>query len=107
MSRPPERIPRVLALLEEYWTRYPDLRLAQIVVNAVGVNSVPEVFHAEDDQVDQWLRDRVSQPDMVKAARPPCDCELRNRAWDPNTGRCRTCGRAYHDPRTAHGADKG
>lgn len=22
-----------------------------------------------------------------------CDCELRDRAWDPNTGRCHTCGR--------------
>lgn len=29
----------------------------------------------------------------------PCDCELRSRAWDPNTGRCRTCGRFYDDPR--------
>lgn len=29
----------------------------------------------------------------------PCDCELRNRAWDPTMGRCRTCGRFYDDPR--------
>lgn len=27
-----------------------------------------------------------------------CDCELRNRQWDPNTRRCRTCGLAYVEP---------
>jgi hypothetical protein len=31
--RDPARIRRVLALLEEYWTRYPDLRLGQIIMN--------------------------------------------------------------------------
>lgn len=24
-----------------------------------------------------------------------CDCELRNRQWDPDTGKCRTCGSEY------------
>lgn len=28
-----------------------------------------------------------------------CDCELRNRAWDPNTLRCRSCGRRSVDAR--------
>ncbi len=27
---------------------------------------------------------------------PICDCELRDRQWDPNTGRCRTCGRRFN-----------
>jgi hypothetical protein len=31
--RDPNRIPRVIALLTEYWTRYPDLRLGQIIMN--------------------------------------------------------------------------
>ena len=30
---------------------------------------------------------------------PVCDCELRNRQWNPNTGRCETCRRNYHDRR--------
>ena len=32
-GRDPSRIRRVLSLLEEYWTRYPDLRLGQIIMN--------------------------------------------------------------------------
>ncbi|MBV8068282.1 MAG: hypothetical protein JO270_00155 [Acidobacteriaceae bacterium] len=31
--RDPNRIPRILTLLRDYWTRYPDLRLGQIIVN--------------------------------------------------------------------------
>jgi len=30
--------------------------------------------------------------------RAACECELRQRAWDPNTGRCRFCGRWFKDP---------
>lgn len=36
----------------------------------------------------------------------PCDCELRNRAWNPNTGRCKTCGRRYEDPRRPPPAER-
>jgi hypothetical protein len=28
-----------------------------------------------------------------------CECELRQRAWNPNTGRYQTCGARYEDPR--------
>jgi hypothetical protein len=30
-----------------------------------------------------------------------CDCELRNRKWNPNTGVCGFCSRIYVDPRCA------
>lgn len=29
-----------------------------------------------------------------------CDCELRQRAWNPNTRRCETCGQLFVDRRT-------
>jgi len=29
-----------------------------------------------------------------------CDCELRDRAWNPNTGLCETCGNRFRDLRT-------
>ena len=33
-------------------------------------------------------------------AKTICECDLRNRAWNPNTGRCQTCGSTYEDRRT-------
>lgn len=29
-----------------------------------------------------------------------CACDLRHRAWNPNTGRCETCGRSFEDHRS-------
>lgn len=29
----------------------------------------------------------------------PCDCDLRWRRWNPNTGRCEACGRTYKKDR--------
>jgi hypothetical protein len=48
------RIGRILKKLERYWLACPDLRLAQIVVNASNATA-PEVFHMEDDQVERYL----------------------------------------------------
>jgi len=28
-----------------------------------------------------------------------CECELRCRAWNPNTGRCEACGMTFEDLR--------
>jgi hypothetical protein len=66
--RDPARIDRILALLSEYWTQYPDLRLAQIVVNAVPRTgwSCPEVFSAEDDVIEKALAAelaRIAKPE--------------------------------------------
>lgn len=43
-TRDPERIPRLLAALEELWTANPDLRLGQIMGNA----SV--TYYTEDEE---------------------------------------------------------
>lgn len=52
--RDPARIDRMLARLRAYWTANPDLRLAQIVVNAIGTLA-PQVFYAEDDVVEAGI----------------------------------------------------
>lgn len=36
---------------------------------------------------------------MINSARV-CDCELRQRAWNPNTGRCEWCSRKFEDSRS-------
>jgi uncharacterized protein YihD (DUF1040 family) len=47
--RDPARIDRILELLREVWTRSPDLRLGQLIVNAVQPRGpCPEVFSIED-----------------------------------------------------------
>ena len=54
--RDPNRIEPMLQLLRDVWSENPDLRLGQIVVNAVRPSEpAPEVFHAEDDRVADGL----------------------------------------------------
>jgi len=44
--------------------------------------------------------EEVPSGTVVGFTEETCDCELRDRAWDPNRGRCMTCGRYFVDPRT-------
>jgi uncharacterized protein YihD (DUF1040 family) len=53
--RDPERIPRVLHLLEEYWLKNPGLRLGQIVVNMAAQSGQP--FYFEDNEMERRLRE--------------------------------------------------
>jgi len=48
--RDPARIDDVLAALRAAWVASPDLRLGQLIVNAIRpANPCPDVFHADDD----------------------------------------------------------
>ncbi len=47
--RDPERIDQVLAVVREVWHRYPDLRLGQLIVNAVQPDEpCSQVYSLED-----------------------------------------------------------
>lgn len=46
-ERPEERIPEVLALLQELWMRTPSLRLTQLLINTLG----EDIYHVEDTEV--------------------------------------------------------
>ena len=85
MARDPERIPRVLQALGNYWLRFPDLRLCQILGNManqtapgrddVGYGAWPEpepgpepepevsgrVYNIEDDVVLAYLEAQMSR----------------------------------------------
>jgi hypothetical protein len=55
--RDPARIDRILGLLGEVWTKNPDLRLGQLVVNALPPGQpCPQVFYPEDDVIESGLR---------------------------------------------------
>lgn len=55
--RDPARIDDVLAAVRAAWAESPDLRLGQLIVNAVRpTNPCPEVFYTEDDALVQGLK---------------------------------------------------
>jgi len=41
----------------------------------------------------------VDRAGISYRAAEPCDCDLRDRQWNPNTGKCGTCRRAFRDLR--------
>lgn len=58
--RAPERISRILQKVEKVWVENSDMRLGQLIVNALGMSlHSPEIFYAEDsafeEALDEWL----------------------------------------------------
>jgi uncharacterized protein YihD (DUF1040 family) len=57
--RDPLRIPKILALLDEYWHLYPDMRLGQILENAASELKRP-TYHMEDDELIQLMEGKLA-----------------------------------------------
>jgi uncharacterized protein YihD (DUF1040 family) len=58
--RDPERINRILNLIDHIWNKYPDLRLCQLISNTIKVGgqyTVRDIFYVEDD----WLEDKLKK----------------------------------------------
>lgn len=79
--RDPKRIKRILKLLEVYWTQYPDLRLGQILGNAVppvrghNLSGQPtatpgNIYNYEDAKFEEWLRQQVPVLDQLAIEAP-------------------------------------
>jgi len=50
IPRDPNRIPEVLLLIGEVWEKQPDLRLGQLLLNYLEVQTpCPELYYIEDD----------------------------------------------------------
>ncbi len=77
MDRDPARIDQVLAALRKVWAEFPDLRLGQLLVNAVGpAEPCPEVFSVEDtvlvrrlEALAQRLRKAAAEPGVTSDPR--------------------------------------
>ena len=52
--RDPKRIPKTLKLIEKIWTKYPDLRLMQIILNCVDEGAT---YYTEDKELVKILKD--------------------------------------------------
>ena len=46
--RDPKTIKRILKKIERAWTRYPNLRLSQLLLNATNKN---DIYYVEDDDL--------------------------------------------------------
>ncbi len=56
--RDPERIHRIMSILESQWTARPDLRFGQLIFNTLdGIwdTTEPRFFHLEDDLLEEIL----------------------------------------------------
>lgn len=52
--RDPARINHILKLVEKIWVKHPDLRLTQLIMNALRMNSDP--YYVEDDKLEDALK---------------------------------------------------
>ena len=57
--RDPNRIPKLLNLLQQLWEKYPDLRFFQML-NAYGYDSTVDWFHEEDDKIIAHLEKELA-----------------------------------------------
>ncbi len=57
--RDPKRIRKILNLILEYWTCFPDMRLGQIIGNATGMLGASDPFYVEDDALEKVLREQL------------------------------------------------
>jgi len=59
MPRDPNRIPKILTLIQTAWEEFPDQRLGQLIVNVVGNASKTDLFYIEDDvlkdDLEEWI----------------------------------------------------
>ncbi len=53
--RNPQRIERMLKLVEVIWKKNPDWRLTQLIMNALSMNRDP--YYIEDDELEKALND--------------------------------------------------
>jgi hypothetical protein len=53
--RDPKRIKRILKAIEIIWINSPDLRLTQIIMNALKSNNDP--YYIEDDDLEKALNE--------------------------------------------------
>lgn len=54
-ARDPERIPKILSLLEKGWRKNPDLRLGQIFENLKRYMRKEDLFYIEDEIIAQEI----------------------------------------------------
>lgn len=57
--RDPKRIEPMLELIREIWYKYPDLRLTQLIMNALKMNQDP--YYVEDEKLEKALKEDIKE----------------------------------------------
>ncbi len=57
--RDPKRIEPMLALIRKIWYQYPDLRLTQLIMNALSMNQDP--YYVRDEQLKEALEKDIER----------------------------------------------
>jgi uncharacterized protein YihD (DUF1040 family) len=52
--RDPDRIEKMIGLIRKVWYKSPDLRLTQLIMNALKMNEDP--YYVEDDVLEKALK---------------------------------------------------
>jgi len=57
--RDPERIPKILAKIEKLWSKYPDMRLGQLILNCFSLHNgvTMGVYYMEDEDFVKKLEE--------------------------------------------------
>ena len=55
-KRDPNRIYKILSLLETGWSKVPDLRLGQIFENIKRYSGKEDLFYTEDEDFEQLIK---------------------------------------------------
>ncbi len=65
--RDPKRIPEILNELKAIWGSFPDLRLGQLLLNAVRD---PVLYYLEDEEIIKILKDHYSEVKNIETNKP-------------------------------------
>ena len=62
MPRDPKRISKILNILKQIWKMNPDLRLGQLILNAVNEE---DLYYMEDDKILEKIVSTYSQKEEI------------------------------------------
>ena len=57
--RDEKRINRILNLLEKLWSKHPDSRFGQLLINLNIVNDDLRLWNAEDKDLEEYLKELI------------------------------------------------
>jgi predicted Zn-dependent protease with MMP-like domain len=65
-GRDPDRIPRVLDAIEDYWQEHPDLRLGQLlcILASDAGHDDGDPFHLEDSELERLLTQKTEHQEQ-------------------------------------------
>jgi hypothetical protein len=84
--REPERISRILKLIEKNWVQYPDLRLGQLLYAVGGSELENNLYYFEDDKIERMLNCFIYHGAKMPEIERCNLCEMRFKCWTEREG---------------------